>query len=99
MLNAAPQRVVALSPALTETLFCAGIRPVYRGRGSVQRQPSAAKKLPACGTALEPDTAAILALRPDAVFTPVRLAAWAREALERAGVAVLKSGTPTIWKA
>jgi iron complex transport system substrate-binding protein len=92
VLDAAPVRVVTLSPALTETVFALGSGRCVVGAGSFSDTPSAAKDLPACGTALVPDTAEIVSLHPDTVITPVRLAAWAQEALAQEDISVLEIG-------
>jgi iron complex transport system substrate-binding protein len=92
VLTAPLRRVVTLSPALTETVFALGYGRFVAGAGAYSKTPAAARALPACGTALEPDTAAIVSLRPDAVFTPAPLAAWAQDELTNAGIPVIEIG-------
>jgi len=65
----APQRIVSLVPALTETLFAIGAGPQVVGVSSYDQFPPEVKKLPQVGALLDPDTERILALRPDLVIT------------------------------
>lgn len=82
----APKRVVTLSPALTDTLFTLGYGGRIVGVSDYCEPPDAAPTIDACGTALLPDTDAILALAPDLLFCSAPLPAKTTKALEAAGV-------------
>ncbi len=85
----APRRVVTLSPALTDTLFALGYGGRIVGVSDYCEPPDAAQDLAACGTALMPDTDAILALEPDLLFCSAALPAKAAKSLETAGVQII----------
>lgn len=84
-----PKRVVALSPALTDTLFALGYGGRIVGVSDYCDLPDAAQEIAACGTALMPDTDAILALAPDMLFCSAPLPAKATKSLEAAGVQIV----------
>lgn len=84
-----PRRVVTLSPALTDTLFTLGYGGRIVGVSDYCEPPDAAQNLDACGTALMPDTDAILALKPDMLFSSAALPAKATKSLEAAGVQII----------
>ena len=65
---AAPQRIVSLVPAITETLFAIGAGPRVVGVGSFDTYPPEVRGLPRVGGLIDPDTERILSLRPDLVF-------------------------------
>jgi iron complex transport system substrate-binding protein len=65
----APQRIISLVPALTETLFAIGAGPQVVGVSSYDQFPPQVRTLPRVGALLDPDTERILALRPDFVIT------------------------------
>jgi len=69
--NAAPssrkQRLVSLSPAITETLFAIGAGPELVGVSDYCNYPEAAKRLPRTGTALTPNYESIVRLSPSMI--------------------------------
>jgi len=67
----APQRIVALAPSLTETLFALGLGPRVVGVGDFSRFPPAARTRPKLGGLFNPNLEGIVALHPDlAVLLP-----------------------------
>ena len=68
MLTSAPQRIVSLSPALTETLFAVGCGDHVVLRDGWSDWPPAAHKIPAV-EGFAPSPEAILAVHPDLVLT------------------------------
>jgi len=63
------QRLVSLSPAITETLFAIGAGPELVGVSDYCNFPEQAKKLPRTGTALTPGYEAIVRLKPSLILT------------------------------
>lgn len=68
-LSAPAQRIVALSPHLTELLFAAGAGKAMVGAVEFSNYPEAARSLPRLGSYEGPDLERILALNPDLVVT------------------------------
>ncbi len=64
---APPQRIICLTPAVTETLFAIGAGPQVVAVSSFDRYPPQVEKLPRVGALLDPDVERILSLRPDLV--------------------------------
>ena len=62
------QRLVSLSPAVTETLFAIGAGPEIVGVSDYCNYPEEAKKLPRTGTALSPGYEAIVRLKPSLIL-------------------------------
>jgi ABC-type Fe3+-hydroxamate transport system substrate-binding protein len=62
------QRLVSLSPSVTETLFAIGAGPEIVGVSDYCDYPEAAKKLPRTGTALTPGYEAIVRLKPSLIL-------------------------------
>jgi len=67
--RAGKQRLVSLSPAITETLFAIGAGPELVGVSDFCNYPEEAKKLPHAGTALTPGYEAIVRLAPSLILT------------------------------
>jgi len=91
------QRIIALTPHLTELTFAAGAGAHLAGVARFSNYPVAATRLPVIGDAAQFDTEQILALRPDLVLawksgTPA--AAVVR--LEAAGLPVFVSDVATL---
>jgi len=63
------QRLVSLSPAITETLFAIGAGTELVGVSDYCNFPEQAKKLPRTGTALTPGYEAIVRLKPSLILT------------------------------
>jgi ABC-type Fe3+-hydroxamate transport system substrate-binding protein len=62
-----PQRIVSLSPAMTETLFAIGAGSQVVGVSEYTESPSEALGLPRAGTAITPDYEQLVRLRPTMV--------------------------------
>ena len=62
------QRLVSLSPSVTETLFAIGAGPELVGVSDYCNYPEEAKKLPRTGTALTPNYEAIVRLKPSLIL-------------------------------
>jgi ABC-type Fe3+-hydroxamate transport system substrate-binding protein len=73
------QRLVSLSPAITETLFAIGAGAELVGVSNYCDYPEEAKKLPRVGTALTPSYEAIVRLRPSLILTEAADSAPRRE--------------------
>ena len=65
---AAPQRVVSLVPAVTETLFALGLGDRVVGVSDFDNYPTEAIGLPHVGALINPNIEKIFQLRPDMVF-------------------------------
>ena len=65
---AAPDRIVSMSPAVTETLFALGVGDRVVGVTRFCFEPEAARSLPKVGGYLDPNWEAIVALEPDLVI-------------------------------
>ena len=61
------QRIVSLSPHITELLFAAGAGAQVAGVASYSNYPSDAQRLPAVGSATHLNLEAIIALKPDLI--------------------------------
>ena len=64
----APQRIVALAPSLTETLFALGLGERVVGRTRFCSYPPEAQELPEVGGYLDPNYEALVSLQPDLVI-------------------------------
>lgn len=81
-----PKKVISLSPAITETLYCLGYGGRLVGVSDYCSVPTEAKKLPCCGNALLPDIEDIIELKPDLIFSSALLSAKDRDLLGEAGI-------------
>jgi ABC-type Fe3+-hydroxamate transport system substrate-binding protein len=87
--GAAPQRIVSLTPALTEILFAVGAGDRVVGVTRFCNYPPEARALPKVGGYVNPSVEAVLALRPDlVVVSPGPGNRDAALAVRRAGVRV-----------
>lgn len=84
--TACPQRIVSLSPAVTEVLIALGNEAQLAGVSDVC---VIERDLPRVGTTPAPDTEAIAALRPDLIFTTTALSESDRKALTASGALVI----------
>ncbi len=73
------QRIVSLSPAITETLYAIGAGPDLVGVSDYCNYPAAARKLPRTGTALTPGYEAITRLAPTLIVCEAAFSAPRRE--------------------
>ena len=93
-----PERIVSLSPALTETLFAVGAGPRVVAVTTADTHPPEAKALPTVG-GFSPKTLSIEAVvgqRPDLVLGNGRIQRAVVESLEGLGVTVLALDAETI---
>jgi iron complex transport system substrate-binding protein len=89
VLAAPAQRIVALSPHLTELLFAAGAGAKVVGAVDYSDYPPAARRLPRVGSDAGVDLEAVLALRPDLIV------AWPNAGTVRAIDRLAELGIPT----
>jgi iron complex transport system substrate-binding protein len=82
------ERIVSLSPAITETLFAVGKGPAVVGVSDYCDRPAEAKRLPRVGTGLTPHYEAITQLEPTLILAE-RNASTRRESLEALAPTVL----------
>jgi len=66
--HAGIERIVSLSPGITETLFAMGFGAKVVGVGRFDHYPEAAEELPRVGGYLDPNWEAIIRLHPDVLF-------------------------------
>lgn len=72
--QAGRERLVSLSPPITETLFAIGAGELLVARSDWCAWPAEATRLPAVGSALQPQLEAIVALHPTHILTESTLA-------------------------
>lgn len=82
-------RLVALSPAMTETLYALGAGPAVVGVPDYYDAPAPAQRLPRIGTSLTPDYERIAAARPTLIVTELMEARVGRELEQLAPVLAL----------
>ena len=80
------ERVVSLSPAITETIFALGRGERLIARSSACDRPKEAEGLPVAGNFAQINVERILALKPDCVITDSVMDASKAEPLKRAGI-------------
>lgn len=89
VLAAAPQRIVSLSPAATETMFALGAGKRLVGITTACDRPAEVKNISRVGGMANPSLETILSLKPDLVImTPEGNPKWAAERLQRFGVPI-----------
>lgn len=88
-LETQPQRVVSLSPALTELVYELKGESLLAGVSSYCDYPDAALDLPDCGSALLPDRTELEGISPDLVLVSAPLAPEDTQWLEDLGAQVL----------
>ncbi len=88
--TAVPQRIVSLSPMVTETLFALGVGGAVVGVTRYCDKPAAASSLPKIGGYTDVSLEAVLALRPDLVIAQNGQGQWpVLDRLRDRGIAVL----------
>lgn len=92
-LEKAVERAVSLSPATTEIICELGFRDVIIGVSGYCDYPEG-MSVQSVGSTENPDINAIIALKPDAVFTLSELSEREAYALDQAGIAVLTAEMP-----
>lgn len=96
-LDAAPRRIVSLSPATTELLFDLGAGAHVVGRTRWCHDPPAARAIPSVGDGFAPNVEAVVARQPDLVVfyhTPANAEAIAQ--IEALGIATVSLRTDRI---
>src|SRR5580704_5224247 len=91
-----PQRIVSLSPDLTEMLFGVGAFPRVVGVSNYETYPPEAAKLPSLGQLHNPDFEKLTALRPDLVIINNAQAAFFEGTIKELGLRVLKTSNRSI---
>ena len=94
-ITAQPERVVCLSPALTEIIYEMGYGDRIIGRSSYCDYPSAVKNAADLGSSANPDIDAIIDLLPDLVITSTPIASKDTFTMEQAGVKTVLIPAPT----
>lgn len=69
----APERIVSVSPAETETLFALGLEQKITGVSDYDDYPASVKDKPKMGSIMAPNVESILAAKPDIVFTGISM--------------------------
>jgi len=83
------EKIVSLSPAITETVFALGYGERLAGRTDYCDYPPEAASVPALGSLMEPDIEAIAAINPDIVIASTHFPKEALEKLENANLKVV----------
>ncbi|MFA5390958.1 MAG: ABC transporter substrate-binding protein [Candidatus Omnitrophota bacterium] len=83
-----PERIVSLSPVITEELFLLGAGDRVVGRTHYCTKPREAQKIEEVGNVLEVSVEKIVALRPDLVLAGSMTSPKAKEKLKRLGLRV-----------
>jgi len=92
-----PQRIISLSPAITETLFALGLDREIVGVTNLCDYPAKAKKKMKVGSYIHPNVEKIIALQPDLVLSTTHTSL-TTERLEQLGISVFVIN-PTTLKA
>ena len=90
-----PERVVCLSPALTEIIYEMGYGDKIVGRSSYCDYPSDVKKAADLGSSANPDIDAIVDMMPDLVITSTQIASKDTFAMEQSGIRTVLIPAPT----
>jgi iron complex transport system substrate-binding protein len=92
----APQRIVSLSPDLTEILYGVGALPRVVGVSDYDTYPPEAVKLPHLGQLHNPSFEKLTAMRPDLVIINEAQAPFLEDTLKELGLKVLKTSNRSI---
>ncbi len=92
---AAPQRIVSMSPPLTETLFALGLGDRIVGVTQFCRVPPEAQKKEQIGGVMDPSEEKIISLKPDVVFATVGNPMAALQSLQKSGLRVFTTDPKT----
>ena len=95
VLEKAPEKVVCLSSSLTEILFEMGYGETIVGRGSYCDYPEEIIGVADVGRPSKPDLDAIIALKPDVLFTATSIPIKDRYKLEDNGIKIIYIPCPT----
>jgi iron complex transport system substrate-binding protein len=91
-----PQRIVSLSPDLTEILYGVGAFNRVVGVSNYETYPPEAAKLPSLGELHNPDLEKLTALRPDLVVINNAQAPFLEDTLKELGLRVLQTSNRSI---
>lgn len=86
----APQRIVSLSPVITEELFLLGEEGRLVGRSRYCTKPAGAEKIEVAGNIIEVSVEKITALHPDQVLATAMMDPKAKVKLESLGISVVE---------
>ncbi|MGZ9583555.1 ABC transporter substrate-binding protein [Paenibacillus marinisediminis] len=86
----APERIVSVSPAETESLFAIGLDTEIVGVSDYDDYPEAALTKPKMGDITKPNEEAIIAAKPDIVFTGVSMSEEAVKKFRDLGIKIFK---------
>lgn len=92
---ACPEKVVCLSPALTEIICEMGYRSTIIGRSSYCDYPEAISAVQDVGSSANPDIDAIIQLKPDLIITSTPIASKDIFEMEQQGIKTLIIPSPT----
>ncbi len=92
----APEKIVSLSPACTESLFAIGAGDEVVGDTEYCNYPEQAQSIEKVGSFSEPNVEKILSLDPDLIVTNSNLSDDARKQLENAGMKVFVADPKTV---
>ncbi len=90
-----PERVVSLSPSLTEILFEMGYGDRIVGKGSYCDYPTETEAIADVGRPAKPDFDAIISLRPEVLFTATSIPLKDQYRLEENGIKTVHIPYPT----
>ncbi len=91
-----PKRIVSISPAETEALFALGLDQQIVGVSEYDNYPEQVKTKARIGGVSKPDVEAVVALRPDVVFTGISSSEALVKELRAAGIPIFKTTPKTI---
>ncbi len=91
-----PQRIVSLSPDLTEILYGVGAFSRVVGVSNYDTYPAEAAKLPHLGQLHSPDFEKLMSMRPDLVIINGAQAAFFEDTLRELGLRVLKTSNRSV---
>ena len=95
MISARPEKIVCLSPALTEIIYEMGYGDTIVGRSSYCDYPSDVLKAADLGSTANPDIDAITDMMPDLVITSTPIASKDTFTMEQAGIKTVLIPSPT----
>ena len=95
MISAKPERIVCLSPALTEIIYEMGYGDMIVGRSSYCDYPSEVLKAVDLGSTANPNIDAITDMMPDLVITSTPIASKDTFTMEQAGIKTVLIPSPT----
>lgn len=88
--EAPPQRIVSLSPVITEELFLLGVGDHLVGRSHYCTKPAEARRIEEVGNIVEISMEKVVALRPDLVLTTGMTDPKVKEKLKTLGIPVVE---------